>query len=89
MIFEMKAKALKQVWKNETSFLYNVEELNEKRKKWNVWTKEPLELNQEYELKGTVTESKDKKVKDANGYDIWRTQLNVEIVKQTTADIPF
>lgn len=90
MKFQVTAKVEKEVWKNDQSFLYNVQELNTNRTKhWSFWTVEPLTIGESYDFTGTVSESKDKKVKDQNGRDIWRPTFNVDLVKPLDNGIPF
>ena len=77
MTFNLKATVIKQLWASGTSYLYQVED-QEKQKKWTVFTNEQLSGGQVYEFSGKVSEAKDKKTKDANGRDIWRTNFNAE-----------
>lgn len=87
MKFELKATIEKQVWTNGESYLYGVtDQETERAKQWSIFTKEAVEIGATYLVTGTVSEGKDKKVKDANGRDIWRTNFNAESVKLISAD---
>ncbi len=82
MIFKVTATVTKEVWSNDSAYLYQVvEQISSDRKKnWTIFTKVKLGEGQEATFEGYISESKDKKVKDANGKDIWRTAFNAESV---------
>ena len=82
MNFQIKAKIEKELWSNDQSTMYKISEADsDKAKQWTVFTTEKLTLGSVYELAGRISESKDKKVKDANGRDIWRATFNAETCK--------
>ncbi len=99
MEFKVTAKVAKQLWTNDqTSWLYLVEEQQQDReKKWTVFCEQSLNLDAYYTFEGTVSESKDKKVKDASGKDIYRATFNAQKITSNegsatgiaTDDIPF
>lgn len=82
MKFQLRATAEKQLWTNDESYMYAISESDSNRtKKWTIFTRESLCLGQVYDFAGTVSESKDKKTKDANGRDIWKVNFNADIIK--------
>ena len=86
MIFKVTATVLKELWAGGDSYLYSVQEQisADRTKNWTIFTTEKLAVDAEAVFEGYVSESKDKKVKDANGKDIWRTAFNAESVILTT-----
>lgn len=81
MKFEVNARPTKLLWSGNGSFLYLVEEDSEKKKKWSIFTAEQLNEGQLHKFTGTVSESKDKKVKDSNGRDIWRATFSADKIE--------
>lgn len=89
MKFETSAKVDKLLWTNQQSFMYKVTEtIGEKSKQWVIFTKQEVTIGFDYTFAGTVSESKDKKVQDANGRDIWRATFNAEQITESSA-FPF
>lgn len=89
MTFQLKAKVIKSVWNNEKSWLYKVEEQNQDRtKSWSIFCEQELIADNYYQFEGTVSESKDKKVQDANGKDIYRANFNAQKIT-ASEDVPF
>jgi hypothetical protein len=77
MNFSLTGQVEKQLWSGPDSWLYLVIDHRSKNKsKWSIFTKQELNLNTEYTFTGYVSTSADKKVKDANGKDIYRTSFN-------------
>jgi hypothetical protein len=99
MKFQVNARIEKVLWTNQTAWLYQVTDTeSNKQKKWTVFTDRELNIGSDYLLSGYLSESKDKKLKDENQKDIWRTTFNVTEAKNTDgtasesaneADFPF
>jgi hypothetical protein len=86
MIFKVTATVLKELWSSGDSYLYSVQERisADRTKNWTIFTKSKLSVDAEAVFEGYISESKDKKLKDQNGKDIWRTAFNAESVILTT-----
>jgi hypothetical protein len=89
MNFEITGVVAKELWSGNGAFLYTIIVPNEKAR-WPVFTKVKLEVNDDVTISGYCGSTKDKKVKDANGRDIWKTTFNAEHVKlNNQSDMPF
>lgn len=86
MIFKVTATVVKELWAGGDAYLYSVKETisSDRTKNWTIFTKSKLSVDAEAVFEGYVSESKDKKLKDQNGKDIWRTAFNAESVILTT-----
>jgi hypothetical protein len=82
MQFKVQARIEKVLWSSDKAALYQIRDINSKReKRWNVFSDQKLNVASDYELSGYCTEAKDKKLKDENARDIWRTTFNVTDAK--------
>lgn len=69
------------------SSLYSIiETKGEKSKKWAIWISGLLEVGGTYDIKGSVSDYKDKKLKYEGGKDVWKTGFNATSFSQ---DFPF
>lgn len=83
MKFELTATIEKELWSSNGSYLYKVNEKQDKKDKgWTVFTKEPCNFGITYSFTGYVSESPDKKVVDQNGKKIYRMSFNATHVKE-------
>lgn len=91
MRFQGKAEAEKLLWQGPSSYLYMVVDKTdpEKPRKWKMFTEEELAIGKTYSFEGTISESKDKKVKDTAGYDIYRTNFNADKIVEDSESLPF
>lgn len=97
MKFKINARIEKVLWSSDTAWLYQIRDTESKReKRWIVFADRQLNVGSDYELSGYVSESKDKKLKDENARDIWRTTFNVTDAKNldgtatdSASDFPF
>jgi hypothetical protein len=89
MKFEVVAKVEKQLWTNDTTWLYKViETQGDKQKPWVIFTKQVLPLEQSFKFSGYVSSSVDKKRTATDNKPINNTSFNAEMIIEDT-DFPF